>query len=116
MVSPSNCAPFTEPGNTAAESNKDAAQGKEKEMEKAKCLSGFIFMCNPSTKLECYQYRVFGLPLGKKEVVEEIKPGTKLFLYDFQLKLLYGIYEATSAGKLNLEPAAFRGKFPAQVR
>ncbi|KAL6497163.1 hypothetical protein OROGR_029092 [Orobanche gracilis] len=93
-----------------------AVQGTERESEKAKHLSGFIFMCNQSTKLECYQYRVFGLPLGKKEVVEKIKPGAKLFLYDFELKLLYGIYEATSTGNLNLEPAAFRGRFPAQVK
>ncbi|KAK4436759.1 hypothetical protein Salat_0009800 [Sesamum alatum] len=99
-----------------SKNNGGAAQGKEKQGEKAKRVAGFIFMCNPSTKSDCYQYRVFGLPSGKKEVVEEIKPGTKLFLFDFELKLLYGIYEATSAGKLNLEPAAFSGKFPAQVK
>ncbi|KAG8379569.1 hypothetical protein BUALT_Bualt07G0102600 [Buddleja alternifolia] len=97
-------------------SNEGSTQGKEREMQKSKRLSGFIFMCNPNTKLECYQYRVFGLPTGQKGLVEDIRPGSKLFLYDFELKLLYGIYEATSVGKLNLEPAAFRGKFPAQVK
>ena len=76
---------------------------------------GFIFMCNTRTKPQCYRYRVFGLPLPQLEAVQQIKAGSKLFLYDFDVKLLYGVYEATSNGALHLEPTAFQGQFPAQV-
>ncbi|KAM7277179.1 hypothetical protein ACFE04_019045 [Oxalis oulophora] len=84
--------------------------------EKDKRVSGFIFLCNGKTKPECYRYGVFGLPAGRKDVVKKIKPGMSLFLFDSDLKLLYGGYSAISNGQLNLEPAAFDGKFPAQVK
>ncbi|KAI3798488.1 hypothetical protein L1987_33765 [Smallanthus sonchifolius] len=42
-----------------------------------------------------------------------------LFLFEFERRLLYGVFRATSDGELNIEPKAFRSSrkhFPAQIR
>lgn len=73
-------------------------------------------MCSGATKPECFRYRVLGLPRGRLADVSRIRRGAGLFLYDFDAKHLYGPYRADSDGGLAIEPAAFQGRYPAQVK
>eukprot|EP00250_Pteridium_aquilinum_P013707 c21520_g1_i1 orf=569-1867(-) len=98
--------------------NADATPGKKPE-KKIIDFAGLIFMCNSDTKKDCFKYRVFGLPEGKKNIVEQVKKGTKLFLFDIDKRVLHGVYKASSEGGINLIDEAFKDskrKFPAQVR
>ncbi|KAL8246604.1 hypothetical protein R6Q59_007820 [Mikania micrantha] len=81
--------------------------------------TGAIFMSNIKTMEECLERKLFGLPSGLSDFVLHVKEGMMLFLFEFERRLLYGVYRATCDGEINIEPKAFRssGKhFPAQVR
>lgn len=78
--------------------------------------SGIIFVCNNTTKEECLQRQIFGLPDVYLEMVKMITPGMHLFLFNSSTRELTGGFTAASHGGYALCSSAFRGDFPAQVK
>ncbi|KAI9195361.1 hypothetical protein LWI28_014155 [Acer negundo] len=93
--------------------NPESSNKKSKMMAKG---TGMIFMCSSKTKKDCYHYNVLGLPASKRDMVLKICVGMKLFLFDIDSKLMYGIYKAAGPGGYNIEPKAFKSAYPSQVR
>ncbi|KAJ7538753.1 hypothetical protein O6H91_11G062400 [Diphasiastrum complanatum] len=92
--------------------------GKDEIVTTEDGLAGVIFMCNKETKKKCYLHGVFGLPQARQDLVEQVVPRMKLFLFEYESRTLSGIFEAISYGGIDLEPHAFVGHesvFPAQV-
>ncbi|KAL6574547.1 hypothetical protein OROMI_011832 [Orobanche minor] len=85
-------------------------------------LGGVIFGCTNSTMEECLTSQLFGLPAKHFLYVKNIEPGLPLFLFNYSERKLYGIYEAASSGKMNIDSYAWtqggsdRTKYPAQVK
>jgi Development and cell death domain/Zinc finger, C3HC4 type (RING finger) len=77
---------------------------------------GMIFFVNNATQRECFEKCIGGLPPGKKASVSAIKTGDLIFVYNTASRLFHGIFVASCDGGFRLEPDAFGGGFPAQVK
>uniref|UniRef100_A0ACD5XYX4 Uncharacterized protein n=2 Tax=Avena sativa TaxID=4498 RepID=A0ACD5XYX4_AVESA len=81
-------------------------------------MAGAIFMSNSETREGCFGTGVFGLPPEYARFVATVKQGMPLFLFDYTDRKLYGVFEATSDGGMDICRGAFRytGRtYPAQV-
>lgn len=79
---------------------------------------GAIFMANTETKKVCFEQRIFGLPSSQANFVKQVKAGMVLFLFEYEKRQMFGVYQATSDGIINHTPHAFSSlgrQFPAQV-
>ena len=90
----------------------------------ARGCCGYTFMCNNRTRDECLNKRVFGLPAGAlDEMQQHIGDQTLLFLFDLDRREMHGPFLAACKPGRNLVPGAWakRGsatnsRYPAQVR
>lgn len=81
-------------------------------------LAGAIFMCNRTTKKECLRRKIFALPHSGAEFVKKVKAGMFLFLFEYEQRKLYGVFEAASNGMIMSGPGSFTKSgrtYPAQV-
>ncbi|KAF5190423.1 B2 protein [Thalictrum thalictroides] len=82
-------------------------------------IVGAIFMANCRTKTECLNRKLFGLPPSQANFVKRVKSGMMLFLFEFEERKLYGVFQAVSDGAMNIVPNAFKSsgkQIPAQIR
>ena len=86
------------------------------ERKETRIPNGYVFICSYGTERECFERKLFAMPMSDWNRVSQVKKGDILFLLNYESNRLHGVFEATTDGTLNIEPSAFRGWFPAQVR
>ena len=69
-------------------------------------------MCNWETQSECISRNLFGI---SQKYVFDIQSGDLCYLYQYDLKLIYGVWVATSQCAWH-EKEAWGGKYKNQVR
>lgn len=74
------------------------------------------FVCTNKTEAECFQRRLFGDTRSLLNEVLKVKKGNVLFLYNLNSDVIFGPFIAESDGRENIEPDAWDGKFPSQVK
>lgn len=77
---------------------------------------GFILICSRGTQEECFKRMLIGSTWDYKERVLKVKKGDVGFLYNIDTHVLFGVFEAVSDGAVEIEPDAWEGSFPTQVR
>ncbi|PUZ61977.1 hypothetical protein GQ55_4G321500 [Panicum hallii var. hallii] len=85
---------------------------------KPEVYGGAIIICNHVTKRQFFEQKHFVLPGYAATFIKKIRAGMLLFLFEHDERKLYGVFEATSDGALNILPdsCASLCKFrPAQV-
>jgi DNA modification methylase len=79
-------------------------------------IRGFIFACTRKTEAECLSRLLFGTDRVYGPIVIRIRKDDLLFLNNIDTDVLYGIFKAVSDGGFKIEPQAWRGRYPYQVK
>jgi len=87
-----------------------------KETDKDPLIRGFLFACTDKSEAECLEKSLFGTDKVYAPIVTRVRKGDLLFLNNLDINTLYGVFKAVSDGGVNIEPEAWNGKYPYQVK
>lgn len=77
---------------------------------------GHIFACTGKTERECLDRMLFAAGRIYGDRVLAVKKGDPLFLINLDTDTIHGAFLAKSDGKKDIEPEAWKGRYPYQVR
>lgn len=75
----------------------------------------FLFLCDQETEAECLARQLVGSPQDGALWAMSVRPGDHIYLFNYNTRIVRGPYTAGSAADSH-DPAAWRGKFPIQVK
>jgi len=80
--------------------------------------SGHVFVCTKRTEQECFSRGLFGAPMTMWSEVSKIHNKTAIFLFKRSKTspIMYGVFLADGPPCCNIDPDAWGGDYPAQVR
>ncbi len=79
-------------------------------------IRGFLFACTKKTESDCFERMLFGTDRVYAPIVIRVRKGDLLFLNNLDTDVLYGVFRAVSDGDSNIQPDAWKGKYPYQVK
>jgi DNA modification methylase len=88
----------------------------QESLQEEQLIRGFIFACTRETETECLNSLLFGTDRVYGPVVIRIRKGDLIFLNNVDTDVLYGVFKAVSDGGFKIQPKAFGGRYPYQVR
>lgn len=75
-----------------------------------------VFACTNKSEKECLSRKLFGTNSVYGEKIFSLTKGDFLFLLNIDTDVLYGPFIAKSEGRKNIEPDAWEGRYPYQVK
>ncbi len=73
-----------------------------------------IWLCSDRTEKECLSRNLFGAK--NDSLLKRVRAGDICFLYNYETSVLFGVFVAVSDPGWDLEPKAWGGQFPYQIR
>jgi DNA modification methylase len=88
----------------------------QESLQEERIIRGFIFASTKKTESECLNKLIFGTDRVYGPVVIRIRKDDLIFLNNIDTNVIYGVFKAISDGGFKIDPEAFGGRYPYQVK